>query len=319
MAVETKSGKKGGAVAPGKKSAKSLFDEKPKQDDLAQLWQDVQERPLLYAGIAAFLVACLFAGLLYSANAAAQRKKVITAYAQALDKKDPAEQLAALEPLTQTMAKKNDEIVYITGETAYRAGEYDKAKAAFERMHTEFTNSPYTPEAVEGLGNIAENAKDYDNALAYYTEVKDKWANSFAARRQPMNIAKMEERRGRLKEAIAAYREQMQVFPGSTLADEASAALNRLEKTNPDLFPKPEAPVAPAAIAPATSDAAPADGSGTKPGDLDVQLKAPDIGSPENASDADTGLKLKAPDVVGSEAAAPSPAESAPVETPVKQ
>jgi hypothetical protein len=133
-----------------------------------------------------------------------------------------------------------------------------------------------------------------------------------------MNIAKMEERRGRLKEAVAAYREQMQVFPGSTLADEASAALNRLEKTNPDLFPKPEAPVAPSAIGPATSDAAAAGGSGANPGALDVQLKAPDTAAPESVSGADTSLKLKIPDL-GSEAAAPSPAETAPAETPAKQ
>lgn len=298
MAVETKSKKKKPKAIEKKKTTKSLFDEKPKQDDLSQLLQDVQERPLVYAGIAAFLVACLLAGFLYRANTVAKRKDVLTAYAQALDKEEPADQLAALEPLSQDLAKKNDEVVYMTGETAYRAGAYDKAKAAFERMRTDFKDSPYAPEAVEGLGNIAENAKDYDSALTYYREIGEKWGSSFAARRQPMNIAKLEERRGRLSEAVTAYREQMQLFPGSTLANEASAALTRIEKSNPDLFPKTDMPAADSA----TADAAAAAG-------LNLQLEAP-TAMPETSGDATTetpGAGTAAP----VESETPAPAESA--------
>ncbi len=307
MAVETKSKKIRKAAAAGKKPVKSLFDEKPKQDDLAQLWQDIQERPLLYAGIVAFLIVCLLAGFLYRANAVSNRKDLMTAYAQALDKEAPADQYAALEPLSQTAAKNNDEVVYVTGETAYRAGQYDNAKTAFERMRNEFKDSPYTPDAVEGLGYIAENAKDYDNALAYYKEVRDTWGSSFAARRQPMNIAKMEERRGRLAEALAAYREQMQLFAGSSLADEASAALTRLEKSNPDLFPKAEAPAPPA---PAGAEAPTA--GATEAPDMNLQLKTPDITAPSSSpSDTDLNLKLNTPDV-----GTGAPVEPAPVTAP---
>jgi len=275
MAVETKAQKQSNAAAPGKKPVKSLFDEKAHQDDLTQLLHDVQERPLLYGGIAVFLVVCLLAGFLYKANREAGREDVMTAYAKALDKEEPADQFAALEPLAQAAGKKNDEVVYIAGETAYRAGQYDKAKAAFERLRTEFKDSPYAPDAVEGLGAIAENAKDYDGALAFYKEVRDTWGTSFAARRQPSNIAKLEERRGRPADAVAAYREQLQVFPGSTLAGEANAALSRLEKSNPDLFPKVEAP-APAA---APADTAPAGDSAAEAPALDLKLTTPDTGA----------------------------------------
>lgn len=291
MAVKTKVEKK--QPAPVKKLGKSLFDERPKQDDLSQLIQDIRERPVVYGGIAAFLVVCLLAGFLYRANAVSARKDLMTAYAQALDKEDPAEKLAALAPLSESQGKNNDEVVYMTGETAYSAGEYDKAKAAFERMRADFKDSVYTPDAVEGLGNIAENAKDYDAALNYYKEVRDSWSTSFAARRQPINIAKLEERRGNLTEAIAAYREQMQVFPGSSVAEEASAALTRLERSNPDLFPKVEAP---APAAPAAGDL-PASGSFAVPG-LDLQLNVPGAsGELDRPADANPDLKLNVPGI----------------------
>ncbi|NUM53387.1 MAG: tetratricopeptide repeat protein [Candidatus Hydrogenedentes bacterium] len=322
MAVQTKTQKNAPASAAGKKTVKSLFDDKGKQDDITQLLQDVKERPLVYGGIAAFLLVCLLAGYLYRANAVSNRRDLVTAYAQALDKEETADKLAALVPLSDAAGKQNDEVVYMTGEIAYRAGEYDKAKAAFERMRSDFKESPYTADAVEGLGNIAENAKDYDAALTYYKEVRDSWSTSFAARRQPLNIAKLEERRGNLAEAVAAYREQMQVFPGSTIDEEARAALARLERSNPELFPKIEtaAPVAPvvgdaaAPEMPAPGEA-PAASPATVPG-LDVKLDVPGAdGTLEMPADGKPDLKLNVPGIE-TEAAAPAetaaPADSAP-------
>ncbi|MBM3290154.1 MAG: tetratricopeptide repeat protein, partial [Candidatus Hydrogenedentes bacterium] len=308
MAVEKNSPQPNKSGAPGKKHVKSLFDEKPQHDDLTQLLHDIQARPAFYGGIAVFLLACLLAGFLYKANSESGRKNVMTAYAQALDKEEPADQFAALEPLAQDAGKKYDEVVYITGETAYRAGQFDKAKTAFERMRAEFKDSPYTPDAVEGLGNIAENAKDYDGALTYYKEVRDSWATSFAARRQATNIAKMEERRGRLQEAVAAYREQMQLFPGSSLAEDASAALTRIEKSNPELFPKTETPTPSAPASPESP--APAGGEASTAPDLKMELTTPDVSATTGASQeqpGDLNIQLNTPDVDAGAPADPAP------------
>ena len=272
MAVQMKTEKKV-KTTTAKKPVKSLFDEKPKQDDLAQLLADVKERPIVYGGIAAFLIVCLLAGFLWRASAVAKRK---------------------------------DEVIYMAAETAYKAGQYDKAKASFERLRNDFKSSTFTPDAVEGLGYIAENSKDYDAAATYYKEVQTAWSDSFAARRQPMNIARVEEQRGKFAEAIAAYNEQLQLFPGSSLEQEAKAALARLEKSNPELFPKAEpivpaltTPVAPGAETPAAQ--VPVAPDTTVPS-LDMQLKDPNLPS-DTTSPAAPGeeldMKLKMPELGG--------------------
>jgi tetratricopeptide (TPR) repeat protein len=302
----------------GKKPVKSLFDEKPKQDDLTQLIADVKERPLMYGGIAAFLLLCLLAGFLWRANAVAKRKDVVTAYSQALDKEEPAERFAALEPLTQGIAKNSDEVIYMAAETAYKAGQYDKAKASFDRLRNEFKSSPFTPDAVEGLGYIAENSKDYDAAVGFYKEVQTTWSDSFAARRQPVNVARVEEQRGKLAEAIAAYNEQLQLFPGSTLAQEASAALARLEKSNPELFPKAE-PIVPAVTAPAVPGSetpAPAVPEASTPS-LDMKLQEPELPAESTTPSApgqDLDVKLKMPELGGAATEPADQTKTAPAE-----
>lgn len=304
MAVDAKSEKKG----PAKKPVKSYFEDKTKQDELSELLEDFRRRPGLYLGILGFVLFCVVVGFLYTAYRTAAREDLMTAYAKALDKTEPAEKLAALEPLVQKGGGGADEVLYVAAETAYDAGEFDKAKSIFEKLRSEHPKSTFVPDAVEGLGYIAENAKDYDAALAYYREVQEKWPDSFTARRQPLNVAKLEERRGNLEAAVAAYREQLQVFPGSSVAQDADTALNRLATTNPELFPTPEKSALPvdgtgaAAATPETPGAAPS---------LDLQL------TPPTAEPQPGNLELKL-DIPGatpapsSEAAAPAPAAETP-------
>jgi tetratricopeptide (TPR) repeat protein len=122
----------------------------------------------------------------------------------------------------------------------------DKAKAAFERFRSEYPDSPNLPDAVEGLGFIAEQKGDADAALAYYREVASKWASSFAARCQPSNVARIEEQRGNFKAALEAYREQVTTFPGSHLAEDAQASIDRLTAAHPELAPAPVPAASPA-------------------------------------------------------------------------
>ncbi|HRI88412.1 MAG TPA: tetratricopeptide repeat protein, partial [Candidatus Hydrogenedentes bacterium] len=312
------------AGAPAKKPVKSLFDENVKQDELTQFVNDIRERPLLYVGIVAFLLACLVAGFLYKAYSVSSRQALMTAYARALDKTEPAESFTALQPLAEGRANGTDEVLYVAAETAYDAGEYDKAKEAFQQLRERFPDSPYVPDAVEGLGNIAENASDFDGAVALYNEVKDKWPESFAARRQALNIAKLEERRGKLEASVAAYQEQLQAFAGSTVAQEADAALARLRNSNPELFPTPEPAAATTALpglptdpaAPATAPAAGAEAV-VMP-DLNLQLQTPDVTAADPAAAAPGAIAPEAAAPV--EEATPAPAaEAAPAAEPTPE
>jgi len=227
------------AAAKTQKKGKSLFDDQPKaQGDLAALVEQVKQNPALYIGAVVFIVICLVAGVLYRAHRDAVKRDVYSAYAAALDKQDPKERLAALEPLLEKNGPSAAmaEIVYVTAETAYRAEDYEKAKALYERVRTEFPESEYVPNAVEGLAYIEEDAGEYDAALSTYQEVTQKWPTSFTARRQPLNVARVEEKRGNLEAAIQSYREQTTMFPDSNVARDAQAALDRLGKSNPELF-----------------------------------------------------------------------------------
>lgn len=114
-------------------------------------------------GVAASI---LLAGLVLRANASVADRKIMTEYAKALEQEDAAAQVTALEPLAQKGGRWTAEIVYMLGEAAVRARQYDKAGEAFNRVKTEFGTSEYAPRAVEGLAFLEENKGNADAALA---------------------------------------------------------------------------------------------------------------------------------------------------------
>jgi tetratricopeptide (TPR) repeat protein len=233
-------------VAP-KRKGKSLFDEQPqKKDDLAALIESIKKNPALYAAGAAFIILCFLAGILYRGYAHASQKDLATQYARALEQYEPAKLVEALEPLAFQRGPLGAEVTYAFAEAVVHAQQWDKAKAAFERFRSEYPDSPSLPDAVEGLGFIAEQKGDTDAALAYYREVASKWASSFAARCQPSNVARIEEQRGDFKAALEAYREQVTTFPGSHLAEDAQASIDRLTVAHPELAPAPVPAASPA-------------------------------------------------------------------------
>jgi tetratricopeptide (TPR) repeat protein len=227
------------AAAKTHKKGKSLFDDQPKaQGDLAALVEQFKQNPALYIGALVFIAVCLIAGVLYRAHREAVQRDLYTAYAEALANEDPEERLAALEPLLDMSGPgaAMAEVVYVTAETAYWTKDYEKAKTLYERVRTEFPDTEYVPNAVEGIAYIAEDAGEYDAALSAYQEITQKWPASFTARRQPLNVARVEEKRGNIEAAIQSYREQSVSFPESNVAREAQAALDRLGKSHPALF-----------------------------------------------------------------------------------
>ncbi len=272
------------------------------QSDWQSLAKHVVENPVLYAAAVAFILACGVAGTayrLYSTNAA---KKLATAYTRALEIQDIKERVTALEPIANGSSDFAPEAMYMMGETAFRAGEVEKARDAFSRLRETYPQYERTPDGVEGLGYIEEDAKNYDEAIKLYREVQEKWPNSFTARRQPANIGRALEAKGDLAGAIAAYREQLTTFPASIVAGYSQTAIDTIRKNHPELFPEETATPA--------SDAA-AEGAATDPmPELKLELQR-DAG--EDASGADSNSDATEPaDEGGDPATAPTVEEAAP-------
>ncbi len=225
-----------------KKKTPDILDVPSHKGDIQKFIEKFQENTMLYSAVAGFILVCVIAGIVYRGTSAASATKAMTKLAQAATTEDPALRATELEPVAKGSSPVSAEAVYLMGEAAFEAKQYDKAKEAFERVRSQFATSQFVPDAVEGLGAIAENSAQYDQAIASYKEIIEKWPTSFTRRRQQLNIARCQEAAGNLKDAVAAYEAQASEFPGSSLEKDAKAALDKLRVSHPDLFPKTEEP-----------------------------------------------------------------------------
>lgn len=228
--------------AKPRKKAPDILDLQKTKTDWDKLLTQVKESPVMYGAIVVFLLVCILVGLLYRVSVDSGRRTKDTQFAEVVETEDPGVRVTELEPLAAGKGSISADALYMLGESAFRAKEYDKAKEAFERLRREFPTSPFVPTAVEGLGLLAENDGRYEEAVALFREIIEKWPNSLARRRQHLNIGRAEEHLLDLQGAVAAYQAQAEQFPESPFAAEAKTALDRLQKTNPELFPKPAAP-----------------------------------------------------------------------------
>ncbi|NIA14167.1 MAG: tetratricopeptide repeat protein [Nitrospiraceae bacterium] len=242
-----------------------VLDHPRDMGDWGKLIDQVKENPVLYGACAAFVVLCIVATVLYRMRGETGRREEMTEFARAVGSEEPGTRVAELEAISGGKSASGVRALYMLGEAAYEAKEYDKAKEAFERLRQEFPEAPSVPDAVEGLGSIAENADDYAGAIAAYTEILEKWPNSVAARRQQINIGRCYEELEQFGEAVAAYQAQLERVADSVFNAQAETALDRLRESHPDLFPEEEAEielVEPGAEAPVETPAeAPAEAS----------------------------------------------------------
>lgn len=205
------------------------------------LLEHMRERPLIYVIGAVFVVVAIVIGVIVRVQRQEAQRADATALAEALDAETPDAQLAALEAVISEADAVEAEALYLKGEKAYRLGEFDTARTAFERLRLEYPQFQFTPDAVEGLGYIEEEEENYEAALNIYQEIMDKWPESFAARRQPNNKGRVLEKLGRYEEAVTAYQSQIEVFPNSAVAFRAEQALDTLRQTHAERFEAPEA------------------------------------------------------------------------------
>jgi len=203
--------------------------EQPLPDASKGDWHDladrVAENPLIYVGAGLFIIVAAIAGWLIRVYQTSESQAFATEYARAFNNVDKAEVITALEPL----AEEKQEALYMLGETAYLTGDYDKATDAFTRMRQDYPDSPFAPDAVEGLGFIAESNEDYGEAKKQYQEVIANWPESFAAKRQQFNIGRCEQAAGNTEAAIDAYRAQSLAFPNSRVATRSNSLMAQLQ------------------------------------------------------------------------------------------
>ena len=288
------------------------FDENAVKSDWEKLLDQIKEKPLLYGACAAFLVLCVFAGLAYRFGGEAKVRNAADQYLRALDNEDSKLRSAELEKLTEQKGPLAVQELYMAGESAIDAKEYAKAKEIFERLRQEYPDSPFTPDAVDGLGFLAENEGQYDAALAIYTEIVTKWPNSLSMRRQNLNIGRCQERLGKLDAAIVAYKAQVDAFPNSGSEVTAKAELERLRRTNPELFPVETPP----AETPAEGTAeAPAETPAEAPA-VEAPAAVPAVEVPAAPVETPAAAPVETPAAAPVETPAAAPATEAPAAAP---
>lgn len=209
--------------------------EAPK-NDIQALLSSVREHPFAYIAGVLFILAVLIAAGLYNLAQRTSHREVSSEYARALDKEDPADRAEALGPVAKANGYLAPEALYLQGAAYLEAGNYDAAQDTFRELRESHPDFKFVPDAVEGLGFIKEDQDDYTGARTIYEEVAQKWPDSFAAQRQPFNIGRCYENEGDLEAAIAQYRRQLEIFPGSTIAARAQQRLNDLRAEHPEMF-----------------------------------------------------------------------------------
>jgi tetratricopeptide (TPR) repeat protein len=266
----------------------------PSKGDWHDLADRVAENPLIYVGAGLFIIVAAITGWLIRVYQMSEHQAFATEYARAFDNQDKAEIVTALKPL----AEEKQEALYMLGETAYMTGDFETAADAFTRMRQDHPDSPFVPDAVEGLGFIAESNKDFAEAKQHYQDVIENWPGSFAAKRQQFNIGRCEQTAGNTEAAIDAYRAQSLAFPNSRVATRSNTIMAQLQAELGPVDPEADSDLESAldAVLESTSDAeeiSEIDGTAETPPVLESQqleltLPAPGEGAgvaEENASE----------------------------------
>lgn len=269
--------------AKPRKKAPDILEE-VKKGDLDELINHVKAYPIWYVGAVVFLVLCVVVGMTFRSDSGADA----TAIAKAMATEDPAMRAVELEPIAYENGPRAAEALVLLGHANLAAGNPDEAKAAFERVRSEHSGSQHLSGAVEGLGLVAESQKDYEAAIGYYNEVVEKWPNSIERRRQNLYIGRAQEKLGNYSDAIAAY--QAVERDSSAYAQDARDALDRLQKSHPDLFPEmaeeqaPAVPVTPEiSIEETPAEEAPAETAAPEPA-AEAPAQTTDTAEPEAES-----------------------------------
>lgn len=211
-------------------------EEEEQSGQFQALWQHMRANPYQYIGGAGFIVAVLLFTSLYRISADLKDQRTSSAYAEAVLIEDSAERAEALAPLAAGKTPLAPYALYMRGEALLSTRDYAAATAAFTELRETYPDFRFVPDAVEGLGFVEEDQGNSEAAVNVYREVMEKWPNTPAGRRQPFNIARCLESSDDVAGAVEYYREQLAVFPGSSVGMAAQQRLTALRTERPELF-----------------------------------------------------------------------------------
>src|SRR5690606_10556386 len=150
------------------------------RSDWQPLLMSVREHPMAYIGGVVFVLAVILIVAVFRQVSERRVVRENSALARALNETDVTLRVEALKKLAAS-DNVTDEAVYMLGETAFQAQQYEEARAAFERVRDEYPQSQFVPTAVEGLADVAFEKENYNEALKLYQEIRERWPNSFEA------------------------------------------------------------------------------------------------------------------------------------------
>ncbi|HOJ69203.1 MAG TPA: tetratricopeptide repeat protein [Candidatus Hydrogenedentes bacterium] len=239
--------------------------------DLERLYKHVLENPWLYVGGVVFVIVCVLAGIAAQAVTRNNAARSAEEYVRAALKEDPAARMDMLAAAAENAGKWSDETLYLAGEAALEAENYEKAREFFNTLCEKYPRSIYVPRAKDGLAFIEEGQGNVAQALESYKKLVLDFPTDYLVQLRWYDIGRLQEKAGNLQEAVESYRRQTEVFPETTAARRAQGALDRLKKDHPDLFPEEQKPAAEASspeakvTTPENTVAPPDSGNGTQP------------------------------------------------------
>ena len=278
--------------------------------ELAGIALRVQANPLPYAAGLLVILASLAAGGLYQLLQAAQSKDASTDFASAVFTEDEAARIAALEAVADKQHAWSDEALYLLAEERLAKKELDAAAQAYQDLLSSHPESEWAPRAAEGLAYIDELNGVLVDAIGGYERVRDQWPDSFTARLQPYNIGRASESMGDMARAVDEYERQLAVFPESRISAKAQTALDRLRRSNPELFPEDSA--AAPAESPAEPEAVVIDTPPAEEPALDTSVTEAAVGVDSGTAGEST---VEPAEPAGDESAATPPEAAAATET----
>lgn len=162
---------------------------------------------------------------------AAQKKKAV--YARRKPLPAAAKKPAVPAPLPKTVLP--EETLYDNAYNTYKAGQYGKAREAFDAFVKHYPKSKYVNNAVFWMGETYYQLKDYESAILKYQEVLEKYPKESKAPAALLKMGFAFEMMGEPQAAVAALERLLREYP---LADQVELANKKVaqlkqKKTEP--------------------------------------------------------------------------------------
>jgi FimV-like protein len=132
----------------------------------------------------------------------------------------------------------------------YADGNYDEARAQFQRFMQDHADSPFTPEASLGLASCMDAQGRMEDAINAYRNVAERYPTSGVVPQAKLALARLYLAQGKLEDASSALQEVLHTTPGQMSA-EARMQLEELVTAHPELFPSSRPPSPPPVAVPA--------------------------------------------------------------------